>query len=393
MTRWNRAILHVDMDAFYAAVEQRDDPALRGRPVIVGGLSPRGVVATASYEARAFGVRSAIPTARARKLCPDGIFVAPKMEAYAAASRTLMEILGRYSPDVEPLSLDEAFVDLTGTERLFGPPDELAVRIRREIRDALHLTASAGLATSKYVAKVASDVRKPDGLTVVAPGTERAFLAPLSIDRLWGVGAKTAPRVRALGLETIGDVAARTAAGLHAALGHLGDHIHALANGEDPRSVHADRARLSLGSERTLDRDIVGRDAVRDALLPCIDEVSRGLRAKHLRCLGVRLKLTLATFQGLTRELQLDRPASDASSIRAALDVLLDRAPTELPIRLIGVTATGLIADERADQLSLFGDEAVDQRERLEAALDRATDRFGKGAVVRASALNRSGGD
>ena len=247
------------MDAFYAAVEQLDRPELRGKALLVGGTGPRGVVSTASYEARPFGVGSAMPMALARRRCPHAIVLPPRFERYRAVSKVVMEALGTFSPLVEPLSLDEAFVDMTGCEALFGSPRAMGETIRRAVFEATQLTVSVGISATKYVAKVASDARKPDGLTVVAPDEVAGFLHPLPIDRLWGVGARTCAGLRARGLDTIGDVAATPPDDLERWFGSLGTHVHALAHGRDDRAVIPERDAKSIGSENTLDTDIVGR--------------------------------------------------------------------------------------------------------------------------------------
>ncbi len=383
-----RVILHVDMDAFYASIEQRDNPALRGKPVIVGGGSRRGVVATASYEARKFGVHSAMPGFQARQKCPQGIFVTPRIGHYAAVSAQLMEIFDRYSPSVEPLSLDEAFVDMTGAERLFGTPMEMAERISSDIRETLDLTASIGVAGSKYVAKVASDFRKPAGITMVPNGGERQFLAPLKVERIWGVGPKAAESLHALGLKTIGDVAAYSRPVLESRLGPFGAHVWHLANGYDNRVVDSERQRKSVGAERTLAVNIQGIDAVRAQLLPLVDEVSEGLRQRGWRAHGVRLKLKYANFRLITRDRRLFEPVSDASSLQSELEVLLGRAELNTPIRLVGIGAFDLVESDAPRQGNLFA-APVERRERLEVAMDEVTARFGSGLVVRGSTLKK----
>lgn len=375
------------MDAFYAAIEQRDDPGLRGRPVIVGGTSGRGVVSTASYEAREFGVRSAMPAFEARRRCPQGIFLPPRIGHYAAVSRQLMEIFDRYSPTVEPLSLDEAFLDMSGTERLFGEPREMAEKISADIRDTLNLTASIGVASTKYVAKVASDYDKPDGITVVPPGAEKRFLAPLPLERIWGVGPKAAERLRSLGLDTIGDIAAFPRDVLEARFGGFGAHIWHLANGVDARRVVKDRSRKSLGSERTLERDVVGIDEVRARLMPLTDEVARGLRSKGWRAHGVRLKLKYADFRLVTRDHHVYEGIRDAASLRRELESLLQRAELDIPIRLVGLAAYDLVEDGAPRQGNLFETATTERQERLESAVDGVLRKFGKGVVVRGSAL------
>lgn len=380
-------VVHVDMDAFYAAIEQRDDPALRGQPVIVGGTGGRGVVSTASYEARKFGVHSAMPGFQARRKCPNGIFIPPRIGHYAEVSRQLMEIFDRYSPSVEPLSLDEAFLDMTGAERLFGTPQEIAESISAAVRDELRLTASIGVAASKYVAKVASDFRKPNGITVVPPGTEKRFLAPLPLERIWGVGPKAAQRLRDMGLSTIADIAATPREVLEGRFGGFGAHVWRLANGHDDRRVVRNRERKSLGSERTLASDISGIDAVRARLLPLADEVARGLRAKGWRAHGIRLKLKYSDFRLVTRDRHVFEGIRDAESIRRELEGLLQRAELDIPIRLVGVAAYDLAEEDAPRQVNLFDAESTDRQERLETAVDSVLERFGKGVVVRGSAL------
>ena len=380
-------VLHVDMDAFYAAIEIRDDPGLRGLPVIIGGASRRGVVSTASYEARKCGVHSAMPGYEARRRCPNGVFISPRIAHYAAVSRQVMEIFERYSPTVEPLSLDEAFIDMTGAERLFGTTREMAERIANDIRNELRLTASVGVATTKYVAKVASDYDKPDGITVVDPGTEKEFLAPLPIRHIWGVGPKAARLLERMGLKTIGDVAATPREVLESKIGSFGTHVWHLANAIDMRRVSTQRTRKSVGSERTLSTDISGRDAVRTRLGPLADEVARNLRKGGWRAHGVRLKLKTAEFRLMTRDRHVAEAICDAESILAELDVLLDVARLDVPLRLVGVAAYDLVKDGTPRQVGLFSAERTEKRERLEAALDQVSEKFGRGSVMRGSLL------
>jgi DNA polymerase-4 len=383
-------VLHVDMDAFYAAIEMRDDPGLRGLPVIVGGSSRRGVVSTASYEARKFGVHSAMPGFEARRRCPDGIFLSPRISHYAAVSRQLMELFERYSPTVEPLSLDEAFLEMTGAERIFGTPREMAERIANDIRAELGLTASVGVSTTKYVAKVASDYEKPDGITVVEPGTEKEFLAPLPIRRIWGVGPKASSTLERLGLKTIGEVAATPREVLVAKMGGFGAHVWHLANAIDMRRVSSKRTRKSIGSERTLAVDIVDREVVRGHLLPLADEVARGLRKGGWRAHGVRLKLKTNEFRLMTRDRHVAEAVCDAESILAALDALLAVARVDVPLRLVGVAAYDLVKDGTPRQVSLFDAESTGRRERLEATMDEVSEKFGRGGLVRGSSLDKA---
>ena len=389
--RWPRIVLHVDMDAFYAAIEQRDNPELRGKAVIVGGTGRRGVVSTASYEARKFGVHSAMPGFKAHELCPHGVFVPPRIAHYAAVSRQLMEIFDRYSPTVEPLSLDEAFLEMSGAERLFGAPRAMAEKLSADIRDELDLTGSVGVAANKFIAKIASDMQKPNGITVVAPGTEVAFLHPLPIEKIWGVGKRASESLRALGLRTIGDVRQYSLQVLEQKYGSFGTHIWNLAHGTDVRRVNRDRERKSIGSERTLATDISGRRAVRKRLVPLADIVARSLRKKGWRAQGVRLKLKYADFRMITRDRRLPEPVADAESLIAALDELMDRAELAAPIRLVGMAAFDLVEGVGPRQQNLFGAPVV-QRERLETAMDAVDARFGSGAIVRGASLERKPG-
>ena len=380
---WTRAVMHVDMDAFYASVEQHDRKELLGHAVIVGGASRRAVVCAASYEARRFGVKSAMPMFAAQRLCPHAVVLPVRMARYVEVSRRLMALLGRFSPTVEPLSVDEAFVDATGTEALFGPPAELAWKVQRAVKDELGLPCSVGVAASKYVAKVASDLKKPGGLVVVPPGEERAFLEPLGVERLWGVGPTAAEQLRAAGFVTIGDVARADPASLERRFGALGRHIAALAVGDDARPVDDSRERKSLGAERTLEHDIRGPAPVLRELLPLVDEVAAGLRAKGLRAGGVRLKLKYSDFRSVTREVRLTEPAHDAASLRDALERLVHKADTDRPMRLVGVTATALVDDDAPRQADLFSHQTTERDERLGHAVDKIRDRFGDDALVR----------
>lgn len=408
--QWEKIVFHLDMDAFYAAIEQRDDPSLRGKPVIVGGKGRRGVVSTASYEARKYGVGSAMPGFKAQQLCPHGIFLSPRMSVYAGVSRQLMEIMGRYSPTVEPLSLDEAFMDMSGTEALMGRPEDVAKALQQEVQDELRLGASIGVAPVKYIAKVASDLDKPRGLTICYPGQEKAFLAPLAIERLWGVGKKTAPRFHEVGLRTIGEVAKCSTDFLQRRFGRsMGEHVWRLANGVDARHVDHQRRRKSVGAERTLMEDIVGHQAVRTRLLSLADEVCATLRRKRRKAMGVRVKVKFSDFTQVTRQWRLLSPISDVESFLQAVDALLPLIETHKPMRLVGVSAYDLIEDDDANQLSLLDvgdatpptlrqkgdddaeDAPVQKGQKLEHALDAVREKFGEGLIQRASDFERGG--
>jgi DNA polymerase-4 len=381
-----RAIAHVDMDAFYASVEQRDRPELRGLPVIVGAdPKGRGVVSAASYEARVYGVRSAMPIGKAARLCPHGVFVPVDMEKYARVSDEIMTILGEFSPLVEPVSVDEAFVDLTGTASLFGPPPAAVRTIKRRIREATGLTASAGLASNKFLAKVASDLRKPDGLVVVEPGREAEFLSPLPIERLWGVGAATAKTLAALGIATIGQLQRLPRATLVARLGTHGGDLHDLAFGRDDRAVEPWTAPKSMGAETTFERDTDDRPRLEATLRSQAERVARELRAGGFAASRVTLKLRFADFRTITRSHTGD-PTQDGLELYRRVLVLFARERLVQRVRLIGVSAATLGPPE-SGQLGLLDPNAV-RRERLARAVDGITGRFGDG-VIRPAALVR----
>jgi DNA polymerase IV len=320
-----RAIIHVDMDAFYASVEQRDNPSLRGRPLIVGGHAQRGVVLAASYEVRPFGVRSAMPMARALKLAPDAVVVPPRFSAYAEASEQVFAIFERYTPLVEALSLDEAFLDVTASVSLFGPATQIARRIRAEIATELSLPASAGIAPVKFVAKIASDLAKPNGQREVLAEDTKAFLAALPLSRLWGVGPKTEERLERSGLRTIGDVAAQEVAWLEEQLGALGRHIWELARGHDPRAVVPDRAAKSVGAEDTFEEDLTGLDQLRPRVHAQALRLGRRLRHAGIQGRVLQLKVKFSNFSVITRRLSLPVPTDDGQILYHAALELLER--------------------------------------------------------------------
>jgi DNA polymerase-4 len=382
-----RQILHADMDAFYASIEQRDNPGLRGKPVIVGGEGRRGVVATASYEARKSGVRSAMPGSRARALCPAGIFVAPRMDVYAAVSEQVFAIFERYTPLVEPLSLDEAFLDVTDSRALFGDGAAIAARIREDVRAETVLTVSVGVATSKYVAKVASDLEKPDGLVVVPAGEERTFLAPLPVGRLWGAGPVTQQRLLEFGIKTIGDVQGLPRERLAAWLGEAAaDHYHALAQGLDPREVEPERDAKSISHETTFHDDVASDEECRRVLLELSESVGRRLRRQGLRGAIVRLKLRYPPFETHTRQRKLPAPTDDDLAIYRTAKALLGEArPPGRPVRLLGVGVADLTAGPQPRQGSLFDEPRKTEKDKsLLRAMDSIRDRFGDDAIGRA---------
>ncbi len=393
-----RTILHVDLDAFFASVEQRDDPSLRGKPVVVGGSARRGVVAAASYEARAFGVFSAMSMAEALRRCPHAIVVRHHMDRYAEASRQFFRILDDFSPEVEALSFDEGFLDLTGSERLLGAPRDVGTRIKQRVRAELSLVASVGVAPHKFAAKIASDIDKPDGLRVVGPGELIGFLQPLPVSRLFGVGEVTGETLRSMGLTTIGDVARYPEAALVARLGPaLGPMLAGLARGEDARSVEPERAPVSIGHQETFEHDLCERGDLEVVLLHQLDRVAERLRRAELRAtvVGVIVKHDAASngpgFRQLTRRQTLSDPTSDAAVLVRAAASLLDQFDIDdrpgRRVRLLGGFAAGLEARQAPRQLAL--DEATRARgERLGDTLDRLRDKFGAAVVRRAVHLD-----
>jgi len=380
-----RIILHADMDAFFASVEQRDDPTLAGQPVIVGGLGPRGVVSAASYEARTFGVHSAMPSAQARRLCPEGHFVPARMSSYTAASRAVREVFDSFTDLVEPLSLDEAFLDVTGSLRLFGDGVTIAQRLRQDVQAATNLTVSVGVASSKYVAKVASDLDKPDGLTVVPAGDEQAFLAPLPISRLWGAGKVTQKRLTDLGWDTIGELQKQTLEQLVAALGqHTGVHFFDLCRGRDTRPVQASSAPRSVSRETTFGEDVSDEDVLHAVLLAHAEDVGRRLRRKGLAGKTVRLKLRYPPFETLTRQTKLHNPTSDDACIYQNGKKLLTAArAVGKPVRLLGLGVSDLCAADAPVQGELFSEPTEAPAQSVNRTLDAIRDRFGGTAAGR----------
>ncbi len=383
-----RTILHVDLDAFYAAVEQRDDPSLRGKPVLVGGSARRGVVASCSYEARKFGIHSAMPMAEALRRCPRAIVVRHRMDRYAEASRRFFAILGDYSPDVEGLSLDEAFLELTGSERLLGAPRGVAELIKHRVRDELSLVASVGIAPIKFAAKIASDIDKPDGLRVVPPEELLAFLHPLPIGRLWGVGEATAQVLASLGLATIGDVARYPEGALVAKLGPVtGHHLAALARGDDPRDVVPESDPVSVGHQETFDDDVDDKGELAVLLLAQADRVASRLRDHAMRARIVVLIIKYDDFRQITRRVTLDGPTSDGGILARTAIELLAKVPIEprrgARVRLCGISATGLLPRDAPRQLG-FDEPQRARGERLGETIDKLAAKFGKGAIRRA---------
>ncbi len=400
--RTDASILHLDLDAFYASVEQLADPDLRGRPVIVGGLGNRGVVAAASYEARVYGVHSAMPMARARRACPHAAFVAPRFDAYSAASAQVMAILRSYTPLVEPIAFDEAFLDVAGVRRAHGPGPEAGATIRAHVREATGLVASVGAATTKLLAKLASDLAKPDGLLVVEPGTELAFLHPLPVERLWGVGPATRARLEGLGVHTVGELAAIPEPALVAALGDAhGRHLHALAHNDDARPVETERAVKSIGHEETFAHDLTDRGDLAREVVRMSERVAMRLRTSGKATRTVQLKVRFGDFRTITRSHTLPEPTDLARDIQTEARTLLDDVDCAPGVRLLGVSAQQLV-DGTAVQTTLpFGTGAGPtpggstgagpNRRALEEAVDGVRERFGDDALGPATLLDGSG--
>ncbi len=375
-----RAIIHLDLDAFYASVEQRDHPAWRGKPLIVGGHPTRGVVLAASYEVRPFGVRSAMPMSRAVRQAPNAIVVPPRPQAYAEASEAVFEILESVTPLVEPLSLDEAFLDVTASQALFGTPSAIARNLRARIKAEVGLNASAGICEVKFAAKVATDMAKPDGQLEVAPGTTRAFLAPLPVSRLWGVGPKTEQVLLGLGLRTLGAVADKEVAWLEEKLGALGPHLHDLAQGIDPRAVEPERGRKSVGVQDTFTEDIADRESLWPHLHAQAWRVARRTRRENLRGRVVHLKVRFSDFTSISRQTTLAHPIDDGQTLYQTARALLDAVELPRPVRLTGVSLSDFGTD--APQLSLFEAEPPPEKQlRLNRAIDAIAQRYGVNAV------------
>lgn len=375
MRRW---IMHVDMDAFFASVEQRDDPALQGKPVIVCGKSRRSVVATASYEARAFGVHSAMPLSQAKRLCPHGCFVAPRFEAYREASDAIHQVMLHYADAYEPISLDEAFLDISGMGSQYPTLGSIGRAIKEEIRCAVHLTASVGIAPNKFLAKMASDMNKPDGLCIIPYGREQEVLAPLPVRRLWGVGSVTEKKLLAAGFRTIADIQEATQEKLSALLGNQGPLLKALSLGIDERPIISSRQVKSIGDESTYEYDLTDRRAIDREIAIHSDIVAQRLRRHDLAARTISLKIRFASFKTIMRSLSLEEGTNLQETIDSACQTLLSRIPLTEGIRLIGVTASNLGSPLSIP--SLFSDKE-EKRARAAKAMDSIQQKYGRKAL------------
>lgn len=382
-----REIIHVDMDAFFASVEQRDHPELRGRPVVVGGAGDRGVVAAASYEARRFGIHSAMAMVEARRRCPHLLTISGRYGRYSEVSGQVFAIFRRFTPLVEGLSIDEAFLDVTASRALFGDGETIARAIQQAIQNEVGLSASAGVAPCKFAAKIASDLKKPGGLVVVSPDVA-GFLAPLPIEKMWGIGRKSAPRLRALGLCTLGDLARTAPDALEGLLGRWGLQVAQLARGIDDRPVVPERAAKSVGAEQTYDQDLTTVAEIKQALLSQAARVAARLHLQGQSASVVSIKIKYADFTMITRQHGCPEPVFDTDSIFEAAVGLLPKVPLAQPIRLTGVSVSGLVTGE--GQQTLFDTHQRDKRRRLESVSQAIRGRFGGGTLTRATLLDRN---
>ena len=380
----SKHIIHFDMDAFYPSVEILDNPALKGRPVIVGGGKERGVVSSASYEARRFGVHSAQPVAKAKRLCPDGVFLPVRMSRYQEISKQVFEIFCRFTPLVEPLSIDEAFLDVTGSIRLFGQPEDIAKQIKQIVLTETGLTVSAGVAPSKFVAKIASDIDKPDGLTVVHPNGVRDFLDPLPVKKMWGVGKVTQLSLSHLNIHTFRELRQTPVKVLEKKIGKHGVKIHLLAMGIDERDVIPDHDVKSIGHEQTFSQDIISLNPAQKELLALSNKVARRMRHKGLKGKTITLKVKYFDFVQITRSATLPKSIDDGFEMYSVACRLLKKTEiTKKPIRLLGISLSQLSFSGIGTQLSLFDqDPSSQKRQRLNIALDSLYEKFGDKSVV-----------
>ncbi|MCR5558733.1 MAG: DNA polymerase IV [Schwartzia sp.] len=380
MDRW---IMHVDMDAFFASVEQRDHEEYRGKPVIVGGLGPRGVVSTASYEARKFGVRSAMPMATARRLCKNGIFVSGSYETYSEVSRQIFEVLSRFSPVIEPLSIDEGFLDITGMEGLMESRREYGMRLKKEIFEATGLVASVGIAPNKFLAKLASDLEKPDGLVVIEKEDIQRVLSPLPVRRIWGVGRRMNEKLAIMGIETIGQLAKTDIRKLEKILGeHSAKHLYDLSRGIDDRPVEPEHEAKSIGREVTFPEDLYSQEDINTALLYLAGQVGWRLRCAGTMAHTIQIKIRFGDFSTYTRRKTLPQPTAYDEDIYATAKELcaLVAMPKDLGVRLLGISGSGF---GDTAEISLFDAKDTQKKEKLYDAIDALKARFGEGIVTK----------
>jgi DNA polymerase-4 len=384
MNKKSRRIIHLDMDAFYASVEELDNPELKGKPVIVGGSSMRGVVSAASYEARKYKIHSAMPIAQAKRLCPHGVFLPVRMKRYKEISNKVFSIFQKYTPLVEPLSLDEAFLDVTSSRKLFGTAEDIARQIRKQVFEEIGLTISAGVASSKLVAKIASDIDKPDGLTIVYDGGEAEFLAPLPIKRLWGVGKKTQETLVLLGVHTIGDIAGLSLKLLEQKFGKHGKHLHLSALGLDERDVETEHETKSVGHEFTFDADLTEIEAIRRELLELSGMVAKRLRHYQLKGKTITLKVKYHDFRQVTRSSTINEHTADSKRIyQEVLQLLKKTDAGKQPARLLGISVSGLKLDGGSNQQLLFPEmQTSKKREEINKALDAIQKKYGSTAIL-----------
>ena len=385
-----RAILHADLDAFFASVEQLDNPELRGKPVLVGGTGKRAVVAAASYEARAFGCRSAMPTATALRLCPHAIVVRPHGKRYRELSDKVFAIFESVTPLVEPLSIDEAFLDVTGSVRLLGSPEDIARDIRTRVKESTGLTVSVGVAPNKFLAKLASEMDKPDGLTIIAPDKIQDTLDPLPVSSIFGVGKAAEKKLASLGIRTIADLRRAPVEMLATRLGSMGPHIHNLAQGIDNREVHPDHTAKSVGHEQTFGEDLTDRELIRSILLAQVEQVGRRLRNKGRAAGNVTLKIRFGDFETITRSHALGSQTDSTEDLWQASLALLETWMKQSfrPVRLIGMTA-GQLSGAEDIQAPLFGAQEHEKRSKLDQAADEIARRFGNESIRRAASISR----
>lgn len=378
--------LHIDMDAFYASVEQLDNPKLRGRPIVVGGSSPnsRGVVSAASYEARKFGVHSAMPLAQVRRLCPDAVFVPVRMGRYVEVSKQVFNIFYNYTPMIEKLSVDEAFLEVSGVQKLFGSPVDIALKIKNDIKQNIGITCSAGVANRKYLAKIASDMNKPDGLTVV-PEDVIGFLRPLPVSALWGVGRVTGEALRVRGIHKVGDIQDIPEHVLNNAVGkNLADHLKNLAFGRDYRTVETEHVEKSISNELTYAKDLYDRNEILNCLYKLANKVGGRLRASGMYAMSAQVKIKWSDFKSISRQKTFDIPICDDFTLRRAATELLDKVELKRGVRLVGFGVSKLTEKKESSQMSLFVSDdllEIEKREKLSKVVDQVRKKFGEESI------------